>query len=209
MAGKTSFFPTGKNCKIKVNGITLAYATDISYSVSIPHAAPKTLGTYEANSLEPMSYNVSGRFTVVRYVEGAVKRLNKKGMTQPSGASNDGNGIGSWTVNRGNSGSDILGRTIGAFGNDGKAHVSLDPSQLQEALTFDIEIYQKVPAEDSRSAITTDYTGVARIRNVRITNAAAGVPVRGVMTQTFDFMAIYLDEDTFLADASGIGQQFA
>jgi len=220
MSGKAAFFPTGKNCKIKVNGVTLAYAVDLSYTVSIPHATPKTLGTYEANSLEPMSYNVTGRFTIVRYTEGAVKRLSANNLVAPNGSNNDGNGIGSWTVNRSGSGRDILSRTVGNFSNDGKAQASLDPSQLQEALTFDIEVYQRLPVEKSPQSLggfisslgtttLSSYSGLSRIRSCRITQMDAAVPVKGVMTQTFQFVAQYLDEDSFVADSSGIGQLFS
>ena len=217
MAGKASFFPSGVNCKIKVNGVTLAYAVDISYRVSIPHARPKTLGTYEANSLDPLSYDVSGQFTVIRYPEGAVTRALQNGSSPPGGAHNDGNGVGSWTENRGGGVANAIANTLGKPG-DGRAHHSLIPSKLQDAMAFDIEVYQKTLPYKTKilplslgatTAGELDYTGIARFRNCRIVDAATSLPRRGVMTQTFQFIAEYLDEDSFIADASGIGQQNA
>ncbi len=193
MPGMAPFFITGSNCKIKVNGVTLAYATNFSYSVSIPHARPKNLGSYESNSLEPLSYDVNGSFDVIRYVDGLKSKMEKLGYSVPNGVSDLGNGLGGWSplVGKG------MGSALFSNGNDGKAHESLNPSRLQDAITFDIEIYQKLP--DGK------VTGVARVRSARIVAMNASLQKRGVMVQSFQFIAQYLDEDSFVADASTVG----
>lgn len=221
MAGKAPFFITGANCKVKVNGITLAYATELSYQISIPHAKPKVLGVYEASSFDPLSYDVSGSFTVIKYVEGSVKRIVANHGTPPNGASNDGNGVGSWTPNRGQ---DIKNRIANALGktSDGRAQYSLNPYYLQDAMFFDIEVYQNVQrvqkkatsfvsfaaniADSISDNVPNDISGIARLRNCRIINASAVIQKRGVMQQTFQFIAQYADEDSFIADPSGQGQ---
>jgi hypothetical protein len=220
MSGRASFFPTGANCKIKLNGVTLAYATDLQYRVSIPHQTPTSLGNYEVSSIEPLSYKVSGSFTIVRYIEGAVSRAVANGLAPPNGTHNDGNGVGSWTPNRGDGIKNAIANTIGKP-NDGRAHHSLDPSKLQDAVQFDIEIYQKVLPKEVEfvstallpfgqvKTFTEEYSGVARFRNVRIVDAVTALNKRSAMTQTFNFIAQYLDEDSFLADPSGQGQQNA
>lgn len=188
MSGMAPFFITGSNCKIKINGVTLAYATNFSYSVSIPHARPKNLGSYESNSLEPLSYDVNGSFDIIRYVDGLKSKMEKMGYSVPSGVSNLGNGIGSWSTMTGKKAGNMLSS------NDGMANDSLNPSKLHDAITFDIEVYQKLP--DGKT------TGVVRVRNSRITAMNAGIQKRGVMVQSFQFIAQYLDEDSFVADSS-------
>ena len=192
MANLAPFFVTGASCKIKVNGVTLAYATNFSYSVSIPHARPKNLGSYESNSLEPLSYDVSGSFDVVRYVDGLKQKMEKLGYSVPDGVSNLGNGLGGWSPFAGRN---VSIKNISA--SDGRANESLDPSRLSDAITFDIEIYQKLP--------DGSVTGIARVRSARITGMGSSITKRGTMVQSFQFAALYLDEDSFIADSSGAG----
>ena len=94
MSGIRPIFITGANAKIKVNGKTLAFCTDLSYSVDVIHQTPKVLGMYEGTSVEPLGYSVSGSFTVIRYV----KDVKASTGAAPRGlADNDaGNGIGNW-----------------------------------------------------------------------------------------------------------------
>ena len=190
MANVTPFFITGANCKLKVNGVTLAFATNLNYSVSVPHARAKMLGSYEANSFDPLSYDINGSFTIIRYIDGLKEKLESLGVTAPSGVDNKGNGIGSWTtVGQDNKFAQAFGN-----GSDGRADRSLTPSSLQDGVTFDIEVYQKLPNDD--------FLGVSRLRNVRITQMSSQLSKRGNMMQTFQFIAQFLDEDSFIADSS-------
>jgi hypothetical protein len=197
MANLPPFFVTGSNCKIKVNGVTLAYARDLSYSVSIPHKEIKTLGAYEVHSLEPTSYSVRGSFTVIRYSEGTRKKLLENA---PSDSSNKGNGIGYWKPetleersSRGGIGIDLV---------NGRANDSLDPSELHNAITFDIEVWQ---TQKDFSANEIVSSGLTKIRNCRIVDVQSSIP-KGLMTQTFQFVAQYLDEDSFIANSSDGGK---
>lgn len=222
MASKKPFFITGANCKIKVNGVTIAYATDLSYNVSINHAPVSILGIYESDTIEPLSYSVSGTFTVIRYVDSASKYIGNMGKT-----SNYGNGVGSFASPSEFTRPDLL-RT------DGKADQSANPAKLGNATGFDIEIYQKMPSgsrgkigDDIANRIvkaasaagltsvigekyqTGDVLGIARIRNCRITSIDSEISKKSPMIQRFRFIANYLDEDSFIAETSGQGQQFS
>lgn len=199
MSGKVPFFITGNNAKIRVNGVTLAFVTDFRYTIKINHSDVRILGVYEHDTAEPLSYDVNGGFTVVRYVEGRKSALERQGFKSPDGVSNLGNGVGSWTRNqpRGIGGTV---RSSGNFTNDGRANEALDPGKLQTGTWFDIEFYQKVPGGQ---------TGVTRIRNCRITQADSQVSKRGVLVQSFQFIANAVDEDSFLATPSGVGQTTA
>lgn len=235
MSGIRPFFITGANAKIKLNGKTLAFCTDLSYSIQAPHQTPKVLGMYEGSSVEPLGYTVSGSFTVIRYAKDVSSAV---GGTRPHGvAENDaGNGVGNWGTVWGGKLGDFLARN--GVGNDGRAHEALDPSKYQNGTTFDIQVYQKV---DKRAGTTQgpgaiqnaigglasilqggtnsdgnggsgpdiDFLGVANIRNCRITQADFSLSKKGAAIQRFNFVALYVDEDSFVADFSGQGQQFS
>jgi hypothetical protein len=190
MANVTPFFITGANCKLKVNGVTLAFATNLNYSVSVPHARAKMLGSYEANSFDPLSYDINGSFTIIRYIDGLKEKLESLGVNAPSGVDNKGNGIGSWTTQNSKN---PLDKAFG-YGADGRADRSLNPASLQDGVTFDIEVYQKLPDDG--------FLGVSRLRNVRITQMSSQLSKRGNMMQTFQFIAQFLDEDSFIAESS-------
>jgi len=192
MAGMRPFFLTGANAKIKVNNMTLAYCTNLSYSVQVNHATPRVLGMYEPTSVEPLSYLVTGSFSVIRYVADVKDNV---GGVSPQGAHEAGNGVGNW-------GPDGLGkRLLGGFNfsaPDGRAYDSLNPSKLDKATGFEIYVYQKIAGDQLQS--------VAKIREARITRADFNIGTRSAAVQTFNFTAVYVDEDSFIADFSGRGQ---
>lgn len=196
MAGIRPTFLTGANAKVRVNDKTLAYCTDLSYSVQIITQTPKVLGMYEGSSVEPLGYSVSGSFSIIRYAKDV--KANTQGIAPNGIATNDaGNGVGNWGGVWGSGVGNFLARN--GVGNDGRANEALDPSKFQNSVTFDIQVYQKTPNGD---------IGVANIRNVRITQADFSISKKSAAVQRFNFTALYVDEDSFVADFSGIGQQF-
>jgi hypothetical protein len=195
MAGLKPFFITGATAKIKLNGKTVAFCTDFSYSVQVAHQTPKILGMYEGVSVEPLGYTVNGSFQILRYARNAKANTG----SNPSGvAANDsGNGIGNMGEAWSKSNSGFRARV--GVGNDGRVHENLNPSKLDTATTFDIEIYQKTEKGN---------IGVAKIRNARIVQADFTISKKMVAQQRFNFVARYADEDSFVADFSGRGQHF-
>jgi hypothetical protein len=196
MSGIRPFFITGANAKVKVNDKTLAFCTDLSYSVQVITQTPKILGMYEGSSVEPLGYSVSGSFSVIRYAKDVKSNVGGK---SPNGtAGNDaGNGVGNWGSAWGSGLGSFLARN--GVGNDGRANEALDPSKFSNGVSFDIQVYQKTPSGD---------IGVANIRNVRITQADFQLTKKGAAVQKFNFVALYVDEDSFAADFSGQGQHF-
>ncbi len=181
--GVATTFVTGKNAVIKVNGVFLTQAIDLSYNISIKHFGARTLGQFENDSIEPLAYDVTGSFSIIRYIEGVTsKRIAGLDTTAPNGTNNDGNGLGTW------------GDAGARSPEDNRASEALDPSQMNTAQTFDIELYQNLGGGN--------LSGVTRIRGCRIINAASQVNVRGFLIQSFTFMASYVDEDSFLARPS-------
>jgi len=225
MAGIKPTFVTGANAKIRLNGKTLAFCQDFSCSIQVVTRVPKVLGKYEGDSIEPMAYAVSGSFTVIRYAKGIRKALGDGAYPQGLAENDAGNGVGNWGTQWGGSFGDFLSRN--GIGNDGRAHEALDPSKFGTGTTFDIQVYQKVPKSagtpqgsvlrDITDALTgdnpfantpgdttaVDYLGVLNIKKARITQADFSLSKRGAAIERFSFVALYVDGDGFVANASG------
>lgn len=228
MAGITPFFLTGANAKIVLNNKTVAFATNVSYRITVRHASPRVLGRYEVEVHEPLTYDVEGSLTVIRYSRG-FKALGGA----PADTENAGSGIGSY-------GSDTLGGMVGsaiglpsADGQfDGRADQAFNPSTFYQSKMFDIEIRQKIPGGTSsnntfRKAITSEIlntlggagagttnTGdteasIILLRDCRMEVLDFRLTKRGVAEQTFTFKARYADDDTYIARKSGVGQELA
>lgn len=199
MAKLAPFFLTGANAKIKLNGKTMAFVTDLTYAVEVPHAAPTLLGNYEPTSLEPLAYKVKGSFTLLRYINGVAESLRDQGFKTPSGVNDQGNGVGAWGPSGGNGITDFLARN-GIGSNDGQAQRALNPADFDNSVRFDIEIYQKVAGGGQ--------CAVARLKDCRINLANFSISKKSPAMQAFSFQAIYADEDSFVTSMSGEGQQF-
>ena len=222
MAGTKPTFITGATAKIRLNGKTLAFCQDFTCSVQILTKTPKVLGKYEGDSVEPLGYSVSGSFSIIRYAKGIRDALGP-GHYPNSLAENDaGNGIGNWGTAWGGQFGDFLERN--GIGNNGRAHEALDPSKFSAGTTFDIQIYQKVAIntgtfpgnllQNVTDVLTggnntgpgntpnVDYLGVLNIRKARITQADFSINKRSPAMERFNFVALYLDGDGFVANAS-------
>ncbi len=201
MSGVRPFFLTGDKVKIKLNGKTIAFATDFSCSVQIAHQTPHVLGMYEGVSVEPLSYNVMGGFSIIRYVHNAEANI---GGTLPNGvATNDaGNGVGNWGSVWGGGVLNNVISTVGnpfAGGSDGRANEALDPSKYQTGTSFDIEVYQHNPNGDP--------LGVVKVRSARISRADFNINKKSHGQDRFELVALYVDGDAYVANPSGTGQQ--
>lgn len=130
MAGIKPAFVTGANAKIKAGNITLAYAQDVSYNVTVTTIPIETMGRYEVVSNEPVAYFVDGTLSVIRYTE-AAQNMDK---TNPTG---EGNGIGKWNLN----------------GTPGEGAKHINPAQLLASETWDLEVFQKTEAGDVPAVI--------------------------------------------------------
>ncbi len=233
MSNKKSFFLTGANARILLNNKTVAFATDIQYTIDVRHASPRVLGRFEVEVHQPLSYDVSGSMTIIRYARGIKDFL---GGSAPEDASNAGNGMGSYK----------LGSALGAIGSslglpttdgifDGAADEAFVPERFFQSKMFNIEIRQKLPkAADGfnpfsiQDAVNTiddlllpdalapsatrpedNETTVILLRDCRIERLSFSLNKRGVATQTLTFRARYADDDTAIARKSGVGQQLS
>ena len=63
----TPTFVVGARAKIRIDSKTLAFASNVNYTIDVAHLPVDVLGAYETIAYEPVGYKVSGTLTVVRY----------------------------------------------------------------------------------------------------------------------------------------------
>jgi len=128
MANVKPGFITGANARIKLGGKTLAYCTDVSFTVDVATIPIEVIGTYEVKSYEPVAYAVAGAFSVVRYTKNDATGDTKKIHANPTGnaAKQIGGAAGVGSAAGG-------GSSVGA---------QLNPGKILTSSTFDIEIQQ-------------------------------------------------------------------
>lgn len=191
-------FIVGANAKIVIDNITIAFAQDASYQVSVSTIPIRAMGKLEVSAHEPVAYNVTGSLTVVRYTKDAGSSLvtlyrtemqdtDNNTETEPvpvevtiegypkkliSGANEKGNSIDRWNTKTG---------SVGAH---------LDPGRMLSSLTFDLEIFSKI---NSTGTLNTE--SVIKIRDCRITGKVGSLSKRGLMMDQFSFNAILVDND--------------
>ena len=140
MAGKTPFFLTGSNARILLNNKTVAYATNISYRISVKHATPRVLGRAEVEVIQPLTYDVMGTLSIIRYGRGLQSFFAE---SAPNSVNNLGNSIGSYSSASSNG---AIGAALGIPTPDGqwdgRADESFNPSKFFQSKMFNIEIRQ-------------------------------------------------------------------
>ena len=194
-------FLTGACAVIKIAGKKLAFAKNINYRINVPHTNSKVLGMYESADIQPSSYDASGTFSIHRYIQG-VKELIEVDTYHPGrGVHNiiesEGNGVGTFGASTG--GNFIEGAASRAL--YGAANDNFNPAMLMYGTMFDIVIYQ-VSGKDSED---TKLVPVTVLRNCRLTATDMSIIKREIASQTFQFVANYVDEDSFIAGFSGSG----
>lgn len=182
MAGKIPSFVTGANAKIKVGKLTMAYAQDVSYNVTVTTIPIETMGRYEVVSNEPVAYFVDGTLSVIRYT----KIAQANGM---SGAAAGGNGIGNWNYATGAVASDMM-----------------NPGNMLGSQTFDLNIYQKAetdPGTANGAGTIVDTQTVITLTDCRLTRKGGAINKRGVLVEQFSFNAILQSDDSYNGANSG------
>lgn len=141
MAGIKPSLITGSNAKIQIGGKTIAYATDIQYSVDTAVIPVEVMGRYEVLTNEPIATSVAGSFTVVRY-SSLAKDLSAAAAT--------GNGVGK------------LGQ--------GMAN-AFNPGQMLATSTVDIAIFQKTKADAATAGDSQEILKITDCRLTRVSGS--------------------------------------
>lgn len=165
MAGVRPGFITGASARIKLFGKTFAYATDVSYNISVEMLPIETIGKYEVHSNEPIGYRVGGSFSVIRYSKAA----RAAGIEDPA-------------TNKGNSPADV----------DSQMKAQLDPSQLLTSQTFDMEIFQRLTGPTGVGELNgvNDQQFILKLQDCRITSRSGSLNRRGVLVENYAFVGV-------------------
>lgn len=172
MSGLVPSFATGSNLAIYLDGKPIAFATNLSFSDSVPHAAIGGIGSYSYSALEPLAYTVNGSFSITRYshlsVAGAAL---KPGRTRTSTKADpqDGNSM-----------------LMSKFFN---------PLALMLSKTFDIVVYDR--AKDAPPVGTTgqlaqdsDIFAVFKIEDCRLSDYSIGFTPGSVVSENIGFIGL-------------------
>lgn len=166
MAAVKPGFITGANARIKLGGKTLAYCTDLNFTVDVATIPIEVIGTYEVKSYEPVAYAVNGSFAVVRYTAKDSTKVNA------SAAGNAADKIG---------GGAGAGSTVGSH---------LNPGQILTSSTFDMEIQQATGQATNGLDSAADLTSTFKIQDCRIVRRGSSVNKRGVMVDSYQFVGV-------------------
>ena len=167
MAGKQSAFITGANARIKIDGLTLAYCTDVSYNIAVQTIPIETMGTYEVRDNTPVSYTVDGAFSIIRYTaKAATTDTANPAITKPS----------------------TTGNAPGAIGlKEGTLNSHLNPASLLQSGTFDLTINEQLP--NVAGTASTD-ENVFIIKDCRLTRRGMTLNKRGVYVDQYAFVGV-------------------
>lgn len=179
MANRKPVFITGANAKIKVDGKTMAYAQDVSYSVSVDTIPIETMGRYEAVTIEPVNYSVAGEFSIVRYTAAGVT----------AGALTGGNVIDKSAAN---------GNGVGQIGIDD----NVNPGNLLDSLSWDLEVFQKGVGTGGSTANDKNSL-IIKILDCRVTRKSGGLNKRGILVERISFVGLLHSDDSVTVSRSG------
>jgi len=167
-------FVVGARAKVKIDTKTLAFATNVNYTVDVAHVPVEVLGSYEVVAYEPVGYRVNGTMTVVRYT------ANGNQVSAPSTTTGDGNSV--------------FKMGVSAAG----APAAFNPGNLLLSETFDIEIYDRrdgTAANDGQKFVT--------ISNARFERRSGGLNAKGLLEEQYSFNGIMMSDDAATVSQSG------
>lgn len=186
MANRKTGLITGSNAKVKFAGKTLAYATDVQYSVDVAVIPVEVMGRFEVITNEPIAISVSGSFSVVRYTA----QGNQRGL--PDSAAN-GNGVGRIGV----------GKTVAS---DGDMSSAFNPSSIMSSSTVDLEIYERTAAAATEKEGSSP---LLKIQDCRLTRMSGSLNKRGILTENYSFVGILYGDDSFTVGGTSSGADLA
>jgi hypothetical protein len=175
MAGIKSTFVVGARAKVKIDSKTLAFATNVNYTVDVAHIPVEVLGAYEVVAYEPVGYRVNGTLTIVRYTANG-------NTTRTDGANADGNSV----------------FKMGDSANAARAPAAFNPGNLILSETFEIEVYDRrdgTKANDGQKFVT--------IHDARFERRSGGLNAKGLLEEQYSFNGILMHDDAATVSKSG------
>lgn len=175
MAGIKSTFVVGARAKVKIDSKTLAFATNVNYTVDVAHIPVEVLGSYEVVAYEPVGYRVNGTLTIVRYTANG-------NTTRADGADDKGNSV----------------FKMGDAANAARAPAAFNPGNLILSETFEIEVYDRrdgTKSNDGQKFVT--------IQDARFERRSGGLNSKGLLEEQYSFNGILMHDDAATVSKSG------
>jgi len=171
VANSRPSFVTGANARLKIDSKTIAYASDVSYRIIVDIVPVETMGRYEAVSIEPIAYTVSGELSIVRYTKAAVAAT---GITPINGVNVAGN------------------NGVGAMG----LNTHFDPNTILASSTVDVEIFE---LRQQAGTVNTarESSSITKVIDCRFTNKSSTINKRGIWVERFTFVGVLAEDDSF------------
>ena len=203
MAAQTPFFMSGPRLLLKIDGIKVAYAVGLDLRVSRNVQIVNTFGSFASVALQATMYNgVSGSMQIVRLLD-TKSRTALETAAPGKTATTDNELIGLKTVS--NNPTDATTNSLISATKNLAKH--LDPSSVLASSTFDIEVWQMYPTEDTTKSAgeRLNNEGVLvkhfTVQNCRLNSRSASISAGQLLTESFSFTGTLLvSEDRGTAD---------
>jgi len=188
MANLIPSFANGSALKITVDDITIAYATNLSFSDDVTHAGVGGVGSYSYDALEPVQYAARGGFSVTHYSKAAMTAI--AGGNDLSAASNaPARSSGNNSVN-------------GGDGNSFLVANSFNPVALLASRTFDIQVWQTgTPSIDANGKIIVGSEVIIfTCKDCRLTSYGLSFTPGTLVAEQIGFICIQVVDEQVLKD---------
>lgn len=203
MAAQTPFFMSGPRLLLKIDGTKIAYAVGLDLRVSRNVQIVNTLGSFASVALQATMYNgVSGSMQIVRLLD-TTSRTALETAAPGKKATTDNELIGLKTVS--NNPTDATTNSLISATKNLAKH--LDPASVLASSTFDIEVWQMYPTEDTTKSAgeRLNNEGVLvkhfTVQNCRLNSRSASISAGQLLTESFSFTGTLLvSEDRGTAD---------
>jgi len=200
MANVLPSFASGSQLLIRIGGLAVAYATNLSFSDDVSSGAVGGIGSFSYDAIEPLSYASRGGFTITRYSKDAIDAIKAA-----SPLANFGNSGASQAPGR-TSDKDSLfgGQSSLSDGNSLLTPNSFSPIGLLASTTFDIEVYQRSATLDNTNNTTaiTQSGLVFRCVDCRLTSYSISFTPGSLVAEQLGFICIRIEDEQVLANNS-------
>ena len=173
MSGIIPSFLSSAKLVIRIDGRTMAYATNLSISDRMSVAPVGGIGAYNADALEPLQYSVSGSFAITIYDEASLKALNEISANK------------SLVPNRV---TDHI-PTNNFSGNSMFSQNFFSPVHLMISRSIDIDVYERTaPGQSTAEKITY------KIYDARLTSYSLTFTPGSLMQEQIGFIAMKMED---------------
>ena len=184
-------FANGSALKISVDGVVIAYATNLSFSDDVTHAGVGGVGSYSYDALEPVQYAARGGFSITHYSKAAMTAIaGGKPLSADSNAPARSSGKASL-----NGGTDLL-----SDGNSFLVPNSFNPAAMLASTTFDITVVQTGTPNIVKGKVTTrgEDTPVFTCKDCRLTSYGLSFTPGTLVAEQIGFICIQVVDEQVL-----------